>query len=351
MDFVSEKEIIDKYVEIKESGAGEDLILELITNYFIPQNRFEEASSWKNALSDKAMKATAEGALRVALKGSRVYPISRIPQNTDWSDESPASKAHQSDDQQYHYDRTVSWSNATKLMLDDIEDVKICRNEWITFTARNAFTGGLGDMGAEFDTLAMAISDYIEFVLIPGNFFSDQASESVPHEQGTSVEEAYDSRPEMIAYLAANAPKVLKSTFLLNFFSQTGTDGAVEEVIVTDEFLVFVPKKKTGWSAGKLATVSTASVTSISVGSDFHTEYQGITSKSQTFWTLTFVTDEYQQFTRWLYLGGNEREMNQNRPQLGQTLEKLGKYFNLVQGDSFQTSGGFTTSIGFGFWV
>ena len=42
MDFKKELEIIDKYVEIKDSGAGEDLVLDLILNYFIPQGRFEE---------------------------------------------------------------------------------------------------------------------------------------------------------------------------------------------------------------------------------------------------------------------------------------------------------------------
>jgi hypothetical protein len=30
VDFTDEKAIIDKYVEIKDSGAGEDLMLELI---------------------------------------------------------------------------------------------------------------------------------------------------------------------------------------------------------------------------------------------------------------------------------------------------------------------------------
>jgi len=236
-------------------------------------------------------------------------------------------------------------------MLDDIDDVRVCRNEWITFVARQAYEGGLDKMGAEFDTLAMALSDYIEFILLPGNFFSDEANTAPAQAKGTTVEEAYESRPEIITYLAANASAVLKSTFWLNFFCRTGVNGAVEEVIVTEDYLLFVPKKKTGWNAGTLSTVPTASISSISVGSEYHTEYQGITSYSQSFWTLTFVTDQYQQFTRWLYLGRNEAEMNENRPQLGKTMERLGQHFQLTEGDSFQSSGGYTTSIGFGFWV
>jgi hypothetical protein len=351
VDFTEEKAIIDKYVDIKDSGAGEDLMLELIENHFIPQNRFEEARSWKSAIKDKGLRSKADELLKSAIKNSRVAPISRIPQNEEWTDESPAAAAHQSDDQQYHYDRTVSYSNAVKMMLDDIDDVRVCRNEWITFMARHAYEGGLDKMGAEFDTLAMALSDYIEFILLPGDFFSDDVNTTPAHAKGTTVEEAYDSRPEMITYLAANASPVLNSAFWLNFFCRTGVNGAVEEVIVTEDYLVFVPKKKTGWNAGKLSTVPTSSITSISVGSEYHTEYQGITSYSQSFWTLTFVTDQYQQFTRWLYLGRNEAEMNQNRPQLGQTMERLAEHFQLTEGDSFQSSGGYTTSIGFGFWV
>ena len=97
--------------------------------------------------------------------------------------------------------------------------------------------------------------------------------------------------------------------------------------------------------------MSRASIAQISVGSEDHVEYQGITSSQSFYWTLTFETTNFQTFTRYLYLGKNEREMKQNRPALGQQLQRLGQYFDLVEGDSYTSSGGYTTSFGFGWWV
>jgi Zn-dependent M32 family carboxypeptidase len=119
---------------------------------------------------------------------------------------------------------------------------------------------------------------------------------------------------------------------------------------VTDTYVAFIPEKLSGWKAGQMQIISRAGIDNISVGSEFHTEYQGITSTSASFWTLTFETTDYRQFTRWLYLGKNEKEMNQYRPQLGKIMENLGNYFELTEGDSFQTSDGYQTSFGYGFW-
>ena len=106
-----------------------------------------------------------------------------------------------------------------------------------------------------------------------------------------------------------------------------------------------------GWNVGAGYVINRSSVSQVSVGSEFHTEYQGITSTDLTYWTLTFETTDFQQFTRYLYLGGNEREMNQNRPILGKNIQKLGEFFQLVQGDSFTSTGGYKTTFGYGWWI
>ena len=351
MDFKKELEIIDKYVEIKDSGAGEDLVLDLILNYFIPQGRFEEARSWKSVLVNKEFKHKADEAYKTNIANHKVSSITRIPQNNEWLNENPANPAEKTDDQQYHYDRTLAWANATQCMLDEIEDVKTCRNEWITFVARNAYEGGLDKKGVEFNTLAMSISDYIEFILLPGKFFSDNSNEVPQQSKGYTVAEVYDQIPEMLDYLKARSPEFLNATFLFDFVCQVGIAGAIEVVVVTDSLIAFVPEKKFGRKAGQLNFVPTNSITSVSVGTDFHTDYQGFTSSSKTYWTLTFSTNQYQEFTRWLYLGSKEAEMNQNRPELGRIIENLGEHFEIVQGDSFATSSGYTTSVGYGFWV
>jgi hypothetical protein len=351
MDFKKELEIIDKYVEIKDSGAGEELVLDLILNYFIPQGRFEEARSWKTVLTNKDLKHKADEAYKTNIANHKVSSITRIPQNDEWHDQNPEKPSDNTDDQQYHYDRTLTWANATKCMFDEIEDVKTCRNEWITFVARNAFEDGLDKKGVEFNTLAMAFSDYIEFILLPGRFISGNSNQSPQESKGYTVAEVYENIPEMLDYLRARAPEFLKEIFLLDFYCQLGVAGDIEAVVVTESLVAFVPEKKYGRKAGNLNFIPTQNISSIIVGTDFHTDYQGFSSSSSTYWTLTFTTTQYQEFSRWLYLGSKEADMNQNRPRLGQILEKLGEHFELVQGDSFATSSGYTTSIGYGFWV
>ena len=357
--------LIDKYVDLKDKEDASHLILELIDEYFLPDGRFEEARSWRDAITDPEIKADATEKIKTVLKDVKSSVISRLPQNKDWYLASPEGHPSTTNDQQYHYDRTLSYSNASKSIIQYIDDVKICPNEWITFIAKSAFEG-LKSYGAELDTIAMAISDYIEFILIPDRFFyfsSDKTSPSIASGKTselqssakqtlTSVENAYANQPEEVQYLKSQCPQILGDGFLQNFFATTAViGGKTEEILVTEKYLAFIPQKKSGWGAGDFNLIDRSHVDHISVGSEVHTEYQGLISKTQSFWTLTFVTTQYTQFTRWLYLGKNEAEMNVNRPNLGKTLDKLSENFELVQGDSFQTSGGYTTSVGIGFWV
>ena len=350
MSFEAEDKVVDQYVELKEKQDTDELVTTLIEKFFIPGNRFEEARSWKSVIANKTTAQEINDKIREASKKTPAASIVRIPQNEDWLNESASKPAQASDDQQYHYDRSVSYCNATKMMLDDIEDVKVCRNEWVTFMSKQ-FIGGLKNKGADHNVLSMALSDYIEFILLPNKFFQT-ASNSAPSQSKLTVEKAYASRSEVVDYLRQTAPAVLEEKYLLNFFSQTATVGAkTDEIIVTDNHILFVPEKKSGWGAGEFGCIPINQISSVAVGSEVHTEYQGISSKTMNFWTLTFVTTQYTQFTRWLYLGKNEAEMNKNRPIHGKTLDRLSEFVTLTQGDSFQSSGGYTTSFGVGFWM
>ena len=350
MDFKAELAIIEKYVEIKDSGEGEPLIVELITKHFLPQDRYEEARSWRNAIKTKTLKSEMDLALKSALKTAKTTPISRMPQNEDWIEMDVSTAAVASDDQQYHYDRTLAYSNAAQSMLDDVDDVRDCRNEWITFFLQGAYEGGLGKKGAQLDTLAMALSDYIEFILLPDKFIevAGAESEALPV---IRIETAYWGRPDMLEYFKSHAPGVLSEPYLMNFNCQISLNGKSEEIVITESHVLFVPEKKSGWGAGELGSLNREIVTAISVGTEFHTEYQGVSSTSDMYWTLTFVTSQYTEHKRWLFLGGNEKQMNTNRPIHSRTLDRLGEYFELVEGESFESSSGYTTSFGVGFWV
>jgi hypothetical protein len=347
-NFDQEKSIIDNYVDAKESGAnGDHLILELTRDHFLPQGRFEEARSWKNAIKEGSVKKEVDALIKDEMKSQKSTSIFRMPQNTEWHDSDVSVPAVKSEDQQYHYDRTMAYSNATQQMFDELDDVTECRNEWITFVARNAYEGGLGEKGAELNVLAMSISDYIEYILIPDDYFGfEEVVEAVSF---TTVEQAFTKDSEDIEYLRKNAAAVLPDEFLMHFYCLTERGGKTQLVVVSRNYIVFIPVKKTGWSPAPFEILHVSNLATISVGTEQHTQYQGLVSTSEVNWTLTFFTTNYTQTTKFLYLGQNEREMNQNRPAHGKTLELLSQFFELEQGDSFETSDGYTTS--FGFWV
>jgi hypothetical protein len=50
-------------------------------------------------------------------------------------------------------------------------------------------------------------------------------------------------------------------------------------------------------------------------------------------------------------LGKNESEMNQNRPEVGRIIQKLSEFFELTEGESYSSNGGYTTSYGYGWWM
>lgn len=350
MDFKAELAIIEKYVEIKDAGDGDPLIIELITKYFLPQNRFEEARSWRNAIETKELKSEIDLVIKSALKSSKTSPVSRMPQNEDWMEMDLSTAAVESDDQQYHYDRTLAYANSAQSMSNDVEDVRECRNEWITFFMQGAYDGGLGKKGAQMNTLAMAFSDYIELILLPDEFVEMAGEESAALPE-TSIETAYSYKdPKSFSYLAEQFPSILKELYITNFFCQLGVGGKQEEVVVTNLHIAFLPEKKSGWGAGESNIINVSDISSITVGSEIHTEYRGLTSQTDAYWTLTFNLNNYTQFTRWLFLGRDEKEINQNKPAYGRALDTLGSYFELLEGDSFESTGGYQTSFGVGFW-
>jgi hypothetical protein len=209
-------------------------------------------------------------------------------------------------------------------------------------------------LGCSFTTLAIAYNDYVENILLPNKFIQveDQLQNKASKvSNSTTVENAYSQNADAKKYLNDFHPELLKEGFCLNFFSFTKILGAEEEVLVTDNHVAFLSAKKKGWTVGPGVTLRRNDIAQISVGSEDHVEYKGITSSQSFYWTLTFETNNFQTFTRYLYVGKDEKEMNQNRPALGSLLQKLGQHFDLVEGDSYSSSGGYTTSVGFGWWV
>lgn len=360
VNYKEEFDFLQKYMDAKNSGGtGLDQMIEtIISKYLIPQQRLIEANSWLVPIEDSKISSKLKLAVAQAESESNLPEIKRIPKNKNWLEVDLSQASVKTDDQQIHYDRFIAILNLRKTMSEDRDDVFECRNEWISYMAYSAYGTDdehkLADLGFRFTTIAMAYHDYIENILLPNKFV--ELSSDIDEEESQSnalntVENAYANSPETIEYLKKNHPQILKDGFLTNFYCYTKILGSEEEVMITDSYVAFLPAKKKGWSAGIGHIINRSSITEISVGSEYHIEHQGFTSSESAYWTLTFATNNYQTFTRYLYLGRDEREMNQRRPALGNTLQKLGNYFPLVEGDSYSSSGGYTTSFGFGWWV
>lgn len=355
IDFLVEEALIDKYVDVKDKGEGEPIIMRLISDHFLPNERFEEAQSWRNALTDKALRTEAGNLIKAAMAGSTQIAIFRHPKNKDWEDASAEGRSEKTDDQQYHYDRTLKYMFMTQTMLEDIDDVRVCRNEWITFVARNAYTGGLADMGATMETLCQAISDYVEYFLLAGAFddqveTEEEAEEDVPA-LNNPLRAAASSRNDILETLtSAGYSNYLDANFIANYSGTTANSGGKgDEMVFTDAGVFLLREKMFGSFNGQVQFIPFNSISSIEIGSDIHTEHAGFTSTTSEFWILTINTVDYQSYARWLYLGKNENEINTNRPALMKFISKLAPFFQLVEGDSWSTSGGFTTSYGF-YW-
>ncbi len=356
-DFTIEEALIDKYVDIKDEGKGDPLAVELIKNHFLPQGRFEEARSWRNSLADKGLRSEVDKQIKKVAAESKAVSISRVPQNKDWQDTSISGRSETTDDQQYHYDRTLGYMIASGEMVDEAEDVEICRHEWITFVARNAYTGGLDQVGAEFDTVAMAISDYIENFLLTGQLDnsaienSETILEQVPA-LNNPLSLAAESRPDIINAINATFPSRLEANFIASIpdSSTEAAGGKSDEIVVTDEGIFLLRKKFLGALNGDVQFIPTEKISSIEIGSDIHTEHAGLTSTTSEYWIFTINTVDYQSYSRYLLLGSNESQINSNRPPIIEAISQVAQFYPVQEGDSWQSSGGFQTSIGYGFF-
>ena len=360
VNYKVEEQILQKYMDAKNNGEDglDQQIQRIITDFLVPQKRFVEADAWLKPLADEKMQSTLKILIANSESESDTPKLDRLPKNKDWTKSDIAHGSKTTHDQQYHYDRIVAYLNHEKQMIDDRDDIFECRNEWITYmsyaTWGDTTESTMGARGCLFTTLATAYNDYIENILLPNKFVAIESTapehpKQVSH--SATVEKAYSQNPDAIKYFSQYHPALLKEEFSMNFFGDTKILGSEEEIVITGNFVAFLPSKKKGWSVGPGIIVNRANIAQISVGSEDHIEYQGITSTESFYWTLNFETTNFQSFTRYLYLGKNEREMNQNRPALGSLLQKLGQQFDVVEGDSYTSSGGYTTSFGFGWWV
>lgn len=347
-NFEIEEALIDDYVEQKISVESELIAVRLIKEHFLPQGRLEEARLWKNELTSKTLRAECEQAIAATKGHPASQAVVRIPANTTWSETSAIGAMKKTTDQQYHYNRAVSYLTASEALVDDREDVETCRNEWVTFVARNMISAGASELGAEFDTLAMGVSDYVEYILLSDLEPDDELDHLAETPDFASVSKACAARPDIIEVLARSQPSLLKSGFVTNFVEVTTQvdGGKSEEVVVTTEGVAFLRKKFLGSLNGDVFFIPASKISNFEIGSELHTQHHGMSSTTTNYWILTLNTTDYQSYSRWMLLGTNEAEVNQNKPSLVRSIQATAEIYPVEEGESWQSSGGYTTSYG-----
>lgn len=88
----------------------------------------------------------------------------------------------------------------------------------------------------------------------------------------------------------------------------------------------------------------------ISIGTEDHESYGGFTSSVSTFMVLTIFTVSHKIYTKHIYMGGNEAELNSARPEMMKKIAEISKLYTIVEGDVIQSSSGFSVSPSIGIW-
>ncbi len=79
IDFLVEEALIDKYVDVKDDGKGDPIIVKLIEDHFLPHGRLEEAQSWLSAIGDKGLRSEAGKLVKAAMASTSQAAIFRFP--------------------------------------------------------------------------------------------------------------------------------------------------------------------------------------------------------------------------------------------------------------------------------
>jgi hypothetical protein len=93
-----------------------------------------------------------------------------------------------------------------------------------------------------------------------------------------------------------------------------------------------------------------STVSEIQFGTESHTRHSGISSKDSLYTTITVFLEDGRQFTRYRFMGNNEKEINDGRVNLRSGMEALAQLYEVTDGGHGFSSSGFRTSYSIGYW-
>jgi hypothetical protein len=150
-------------------------------------------------------------------------------------------------------------------------------------------------------------------------------------------------------YIQREFPEVLKYEYLAFFYCKPDLEGKDFFLIFTSEGICYFPMKAKHMK-GKPSFYPAKEIDKITIGEEIHESHGGFTSSTSHWMLLTIFTKEFQQYARYIPDGNSEQEMNEIRPSRMADLNKISKYYQLEEGESYQSSSGFSLSPSIGVW-
>jgi hypothetical protein len=151
---------------------------------------------------------------------------------------------------------------------------------------------------------------------------------------------------EYVEYFERTSPNKLDEAFVSVIQC---SDGKLEVILFTDKSLCVVSQKSRDRNYGQPMFFEREQITDIKVGSEVHESY-GFMVLTSIYWILTIHTANYHQYSKYVFMGRNESDLNESRPGIMRKLEAIGAYYPLSEGDPYSSESGIKVYPTIGFW-
>jgi len=163
------------------------------------------------------------------------------------------------------------------------------------------------------------------------------------------VLESNDWLNELLAFFQDKNPLALEEEFVALIQCSDGREGKPQIMFFTTKSIHIVYEKSKDRRYSSVETYTRSEIAEVSVGVDVHESY-GVVVLTTIYWVFAIYTTGHQSYTKYVYMGRNDKDLNQSRPSLVAKIEKIGHYYPLVQGDSVESASGLRVTPSIGFW-
>lgn len=358
------EKLMNSIEESQGSNKFPKVVQELITKHLEPMGRNTEIQVWKRLIGEESTRGipVLPGLKRFTGKSIK-YEIKMYPFLEEDSS----------------FDDTYENQDFYDFLLTGLCDFSGKNDEDLSNEVHSAYLltslvnkylnlgeNSLTNYGCEPELIAQAVYDYLTVAIPKGvaakykadsdawligvHEDNERMSEEIETAKAKRKSQSLQSMPAHIAEALAVFGRSWEDWPYVSALEVRGTTGYESKnhglIVFLLDGVVIIP---TGRESAKY--IPNSQIAEIQIGSDLHTEHRGFTAETIQFWTITVVTTDFQEMKRWIYMGTNENEMNRNRPSVMRELGFASQVLEITEGDSWQTEGGTSLSVGYGFGV